>query len=346
MARRVGGGTWWEHPPTRLSCRPISIHRPSISKTPPGDPESCRRAVGRADAAGGRGRRAAPRQGRGGQRERPHVGQHLTCCRCDVDISACRTLNLREMTDQTWLHGEHSLNEVAAGVSAKKTSRLSSPDAVTRPRPSGDGRAAPASVVSSIYPPARRSLGLHPPCAGPRGQRSMDAAVPAQELPQKNGQMVNRGHQCPTHSTNDRAASSQPGPSASPGKDPSGLLSTGPIQGRPAEYQGVGTRHPDKSVRGGASTFLRPQQSPLKGQGQRVWPHVCTRTPAYTWGLHTQDPGRRDEGESRAQGAPRLPRPPVRDSPKAGPGGASAPALTGRPRSLPSSASRLCVYCA
>lgn len=48
---------------------------PPSPKHPLGDPESCRRAVGRADAAGGRGRRAAPRQGWGGQRERPHVGQ-------------------------------------------------------------------------------------------------------------------------------------------------------------------------------------------------------------------------------------------------------------------------------
>lgn len=266
---------------------------------------------------------------------------HLTCCRSDVDINACSTLNLREMTDQIWLHREHSLNEVSAGVSAKKTSKLSSPDAVTRPRPSSDGRTAPASVVSFIYPPVLRFLGLHPPCAGPQGQRSMDAAVPAQELPQKNGQMVNRGHQCPTHSTNDRAALSEPGPSASPGKDPSGLLSTGPIQGRPAEYQGwEGLSHPDKGVRGGASMFLKPRQSHLKGPGQWVWPRVCTRTPAYTWGLHTQDLGHGDEGESRAQEAPRLPRPPTRNSPKAG------PAPTGHPWSLPSSVSRLCVYCA
>ena len=69
-----GGRDVWEPPPTRLSCRPASIHRPTISKPPPGDSESCRRAGSRADATGGRGHRAVPWQGWRGQRERPHVG--------------------------------------------------------------------------------------------------------------------------------------------------------------------------------------------------------------------------------------------------------------------------------
>ena len=108
---------------------------PVFSKPPPGDPESCRRAGGPAEAAGGGGTGLSRREGPGGRGNSPRwdgsPGPPPTCCRFHVNISAFRTSNLSGMIGQIRLHREHSSNKVSAGTSAKKTSKLLSLSMVT-----------------------------------------------------------------------------------------------------------------------------------------------------------------------------------------------------------------------
>lgn len=86
----------------------------------------------RLQEVGGQG--CPTKKGRG-QRELPQGDSSPapppSCRRFHVNISAFRTSNLSRMTGQIWLHREHSSNKVSSGTSAKKTSKLLSPHAVT-----------------------------------------------------------------------------------------------------------------------------------------------------------------------------------------------------------------------
>ena len=183
MARRVGGGTCGNpHPPDspagpQASTVPPSPKHPLEIQSPAGEqaaelmPQGAG-GTGLSHGRGGVGRGNALTWGRS-------LDLHLTCCRFDVNISACSTLNLGEMIDQIWLHGEHSLNKVSAGVSAKKTSKLLSPDAVTisRGQAAMDARLLRLLFLSFVYPPAGRFWASTPPlCWAPRttqhGRRS------------------------------------------------------------------------------------------------------------------------------------------------------------------------------